>query len=342
MCLKHLLAQRGDPALPWEVLLVDNASTDATAEVARSVWPTDFQVPLRIVHESALGLSNARWRSFLEARYEVVSFIDDDNWVSPDWVRTAHEVFDRDPELAACGGFNDVALDSRPPAWFDTYKWSFAVGPQGPSRDTADTNAPSLWGAGLTVRLAAWRGLQQCGFVPLLRDRTGSALSGAGDTELCLALRLAGWQLRYESRLRLTHFLPSSRLQWSYLRRLHRAFGASTVGTDPYYAALEPPRPKGRASVRRTWEWQSAVVLKHFVTHPRTLFHLFSRAGEGNPIALSAEGQVGRLRALVEARGDYNASFERIGGRAWAAQTNPSGPEQDRKPVRSKITTKVG
>ncbi|OFV82086.1 MAG: hypothetical protein A2Y78_13030 [Acidobacteria bacterium RBG_13_68_16] len=320
---------------------MDNASTDATAEVARSAWPTDFQVPLRIVHESALGLSNARWRGFLEACYQVVSFIDDDNWVSPDWLRTAHEVFDRDPELAACGGFNEVAFDGRPPAWFDAYKWSFAVGPQGPSPDTADTNAPSLWGAGLTVRLAAWHGLQQCGFVPLLRDRTGSALSGAGDTELCLALRLAGWRLRYEPRLRLTHFLPSWRLHWSYLRRLHRAFGASTVGTDPYYAALEPIPPKGRAWVRHTWEWQSAVVLKHFVTHPKTLFRLFSRAGEGNPIALSAEGQVGRLRALLKTRGEYNASFVRVRGAAWAARDDSSDREQHRKPARSDGITKV-
>jgi hypothetical protein len=76
-------------------------------------------------------------------------------------------------------------------------------------------------------------------------------------------------------------------------------------------------------------------VLKHFVTHPKTFFRLFSKAGEGNPITLSAEGQVGRLRALLKARGDYNASFVRVRSAAWAARDGSSDHEQHRKPGRS-------
>ena len=40
----------------------------------------------------------------LEARFEFVSFVDDDNWVCPDWVHIVHDVLSSDPQLGACGG----------------------------------------------------------------------------------------------------------------------------------------------------------------------------------------------------------------------------------------------
>ena len=83
LTLAHLAAQQISPKLAWEVIVVDNASNDGTAEVAMKAWPEDAPVKLHVVHESQLGLSNARWRGFSQARYEVVSFIDDDNWCRP-------------------------------------------------------------------------------------------------------------------------------------------------------------------------------------------------------------------------------------------------------------------
>src|SRR6185437_5482655 len=47
--LAHLAAQENTGAIAWEVLVVDNASTDDTAEVARRCWPAHAPAPLRIV-----------------------------------------------------------------------------------------------------------------------------------------------------------------------------------------------------------------------------------------------------------------------------------------------------
>ena len=68
--------------------------------------------------------------------------------------------------------------------------------------------------------------------------RQGSCLSAGEDTELCLALRLAGWTLRYDPRLRLIHHLPADRLNWPYLRALQRGFGSASIQLAPYHALL--------------------------------------------------------------------------------------------------------
>src|SRR6266568_2014628 len=76
--LAQLVAQRVPSEIPWEVIVIDNASTDGTAQVAAACWPAVNCVPLRIISEPRLGLTYARQRGFREAKYEFISFVDDD------------------------------------------------------------------------------------------------------------------------------------------------------------------------------------------------------------------------------------------------------------------------
>ena len=47
--------------MPWEVLIIDNASTDGTTEVARTYWQ-DGPAPIRVINEPRLGVRYARER----------------------------------------------------------------------------------------------------------------------------------------------------------------------------------------------------------------------------------------------------------------------------------------
>src|SRR5262245_13852353 len=102
--LAHLAVQKTPPNLPWEVVIVDNASTDDTAEAARTFWPKDHPRPLRIVREESLGLSQARIKGLAEARYEYITFADDDNWLCPEWIQTVAATFQLHPEVGMLSG----------------------------------------------------------------------------------------------------------------------------------------------------------------------------------------------------------------------------------------------
>src|SRR5438067_13925901 len=81
--LQHLAKQRLPDLTPWEVLLINNGSTDDTCAVAGQVWRTEGSpAPMRIVDQPKLGLSYARERGIATASYDTLVFVDDDNWLA--------------------------------------------------------------------------------------------------------------------------------------------------------------------------------------------------------------------------------------------------------------------
>src|SRR5262249_57858235 len=103
-----LASLRGLDATPegFEVIVVDNASTDGTPAVvaaARREWPGPPDT-LRLVHEPRLGLNHARNRGIAEARGAVVAFLDDDAVVVPGSLGELTRAYRSDPALWCAGG----------------------------------------------------------------------------------------------------------------------------------------------------------------------------------------------------------------------------------------------
>ena len=94
-CLDSLLAQ-DYPRERHEILVVDNASTDGSAEIID-------RYPVRRLQEPRRGVSNARNRGIDEGTGEIVAFIDGDCVAVSDWLRKLVEPF-ADPEVGCVGG----------------------------------------------------------------------------------------------------------------------------------------------------------------------------------------------------------------------------------------------
>jgi len=93
-----------------EIIVVNNASTDATASVARS-----FE-GVRVVDEPMKSLARARQAGFLAAGGRLIANIDADTVLPAGWLRRVFDAFDASPELVALSGpyvYNDISTLSR-------------------------------------------------------------------------------------------------------------------------------------------------------------------------------------------------------------------------------------
>jgi glycosyltransferase involved in cell wall biosynthesis len=293
--LQHLAAQKTVPGLEWEVLLVDNASTDETAAVSLRLWPHDAPAPLRIVREPKLGLSHARERAFAEARHELVVFVDDDNWLAPDWLAIADEIMRREPALAVLGSHVEPVFETDPPPWLAEALPFYSI-----TRESDIVSNPLMFlppGAGMCVRKSAWNDLTVNGFRFALTDRQGGRLFSGGDTEMNYALLLAGWRCGADRRLKVKHFLPAERLTWEYLRRLSRDHAASAVALDAY-ACVDQAEATLRDRLRQHWLWQVAATLRRLARMPGKAVLSLWLPMEGDFQVLEIEYRVGRAIGL--------------------------------------------
>lgn len=306
-------------SVPCEVLFIDNASTDGSAEVMLASWERS-SVPLRVIREPKLGVRYARERGLAEAQYEFLGFIDDDNWVARDWVATAYQVLSTECSLGAVGSIRDPVCEVASPEWFHSFHSDYAILTQGDLEEIQDP--PSyLPTAGLCVRKAAWRALIRDGFRFHLQGRQGKRLSSGEDLELTQALRLNGWKLRVEPRLRLQHFMPEQRLKWSYLRRLQRSSSASSVMLDAYTEYNLRAQPGLKFWFGQCWWCQVVKSLIDISRRPRaTLAALYSTA-ESRYDVIEVERLFGRVLGLLQFRARYGESRREVRRALWRCES---------------------
>jgi glycosyltransferase involved in cell wall biosynthesis len=106
------------PGLLWEVLVIDNGSSDETGAVAESFADA---LPLRVAHEPKPGLSRARNRAVAEARGRYLLWTDDDVRVDRTWLEAYWAAFQRHPDGAVFGGKILPVLEEPVTPWFRAY-----------------------------------------------------------------------------------------------------------------------------------------------------------------------------------------------------------------------------
>lgn len=112
--LESLVATRKPRDLKWEVLVVDNNSTDTTEEVTDSFTKS---LPIRWIFEKTPGLSNARNSGVNASRGNYVIWTDDDVVVGENWILEYMSGFKQHPDAAVFGGPIQAVFDGPMPEW---------------------------------------------------------------------------------------------------------------------------------------------------------------------------------------------------------------------------------
>ena len=223
LCLTALSRQEAAPG-SWQVMVIDNRSTDATPEVVARHIAIGHLPGLRRIREERPGVVAARQRAVAESAAPWVGFVDDDCHLDPDWIAAARAAIWRYPGAGAFGG--RVVPDWAPGVPRDRRKhgWLFAEQDHGPRvREVG-----SLVGTGLVVNRAA---LMATGWLddPLIEDRIGRGVTSGGDVEMSFRLRSSGRALCYVPGMRLVHMVDPGRQTLRGMIRLSAGLGAGSA-----------------------------------------------------------------------------------------------------------------
>ena len=230
--IRHLAKQKVDPTILWEVIIVNNNSSDNTSEVALKEWNKyNSVVPFSIIDEARPGLSFAREAGIVSSKYNYLVFCDDDNWLFEDYVNHVFKIMNSNSTIGMLGGIGYPVTDSENSELLHKFSGDFATGPQGTSGNSLDDITESkgyVYGAGAALRKDALLEVKKREINYLLTDRIGNNLASGGDVELAFYLRLLKYKIFYSDSLKFYHFLPKNRITWTYIKRLHYSFGLSS------------------------------------------------------------------------------------------------------------------
>ena len=210
----------------FEVLVVDDGSTDATREIAS-------RYPARLIPSDHRGLSHARNVGLREARGAIVAYLDDDAYPDRNWLRYLALAFE-DESVDGAGGPN------LPPPGDGRVASAVANSPGGPNPVLlSDRVAEHLAGCNMAFRRSALEAIG--GFDPRFR-------AAGDDVDLCWRLRDAGLRLAYA---------PAA-FVWHHRRGSVRRFWRQQVGYGKAEALLAEKWP-ARFDLRRQARWSGRI-----------------------------------------------------------------------------------
>lgn len=215
--LKAIYSQANAGDFSWEVIVVDNNSTDNLWEVIQEY----SLLGIRYYVEQREGVAFARLRGVREARGEVVAFLDDDNIPAENWLSRVY-YFGLETDASAWSGQCHPVYETSPPPNINRIEKMFAVCEK-TELDYCPEKLILPPGAGLAVRKQAFLDA-----FPKIVRLSGAFLQRGDDYELLLNMHKQGGKIVYNPEMSISHAIPSFRLDKSYLDKLGWNSGIAT------------------------------------------------------------------------------------------------------------------
>ncbi|PPK87996.1 GT2 family glycosyltransferase [Neolewinella xylanilytica] len=221
-CLDSL-ADQSDAPEDWELLVIDNNSTDATPRVTDDFLAAHPQLNGRRIREAQQGLSHARNRGYREAAADWVIYLDDDARADRRFLaRTAELV--RDRQYRIVGGVYYPWYHYGRPDWYrDRYASNALPAYRSlsvPPANYVATGGVMLWEKNLLAELG--------GFDPRV-GMVGKRIAYGEETYLQAKARARGIAVAYDPRLIIYHVVIPKKLSVDWFFRSYFAAGRDAV-----------------------------------------------------------------------------------------------------------------
>ena len=284
-CIESLLALTY-PASAYEIIIVENGSTDATSDIVA-------RYPVRLLHSAPGGAALARQRGVEATDADIIAFTDADCVVDPNWLSGLVAAFE-DPEVGGAGG-PILPRSSHVPQIPELFAErlpthvNFASGPH--------EFLPHLYGANASYRRS----------LILIAGGFNPNLIVAEDVELC-------WRLQLTSGAKISHVESAivrhrHRQTREDLGNQYRVYGFGEIVVDTLFAH-HPNYPRSRSYQARRIAGQLAALpryaLSSMVRHVRLAFGRASEFDAAVPeLWMLVEGQniMGKIEAIIATRG---------------------------------------
>lgn len=208
----------------FEVLVLDNGSTDNTKEITDKIIKDHQKHNIRYIYEPEPGLLSGRHRGAVEAKGDILVFVDDDIEADMNWLSAIYETF-KDPEVHLVGGKNLPRYEVKPLYWLK-YMWSST--PYGGKEcgylsllelgdKVREIDPNYVWGLNFSIRKKTL--FELGGFHPDCIPKHLQRFQGDGETGLTMKIREKGYKAIYQPCALVYHVISSERMTISYFER---------------------------------------------------------------------------------------------------------------------------
>jgi len=207
----------------YEVLIVDNGSTDGTSAMIEGFRS---RLQCRVISEPTPGLLSARHRGAIESARDICVFIDDDVRLDPGWLNALQDAF-TDPSIVLVGGPSRPLFEVNPPPWLKAFQSVEEAGTLCVPLSLFDggdkvKEIDPIYIFGLNFAIRRETLFAQGGFHPDSLPGPLQRYQGDGETGLSMKIKRSGLRALYHPNAAVRHEVSASRLTEAYFTR--RAF----------------------------------------------------------------------------------------------------------------------
>jgi len=261
--LSSLAELKSNDQFNWEVIIVDNNSSDQTRSVVEEQQPA-FNDRLRYIYESEQGLSCARNRGIKEAKGEIIVFTDDDVLVDENWLKYICEGYEQDDPDCLFGKILPKWQDCIAPNWLienKKYLTNLAILDHGDKKEVVTTKDKHFFGANFSIKKDVFRNGFE--FDEKFGIKGEKRMQG-DDTELFYYLVSNKKKIIYEPKSLVWHVIPKERIRKSYFRKWNFTYGRSAAKLEQnveFTRHFNVPRWHIRSFVELPFKWLKAIFL---------------------------------------------------------------------------------